>query len=108
MPFYRRRVLLLLSGEEAVNHLLAIFFCEGIEEGGVTGYTNHQIGVQIGILICGHQLIGIQNIDIDQGSALAEMLPNQSTHSIYASFIRTESLESELTAPYLNLLWEKE
>ena len=49
MPFYRRRVLLLLSGEEAVNHLLAIFFCEGIEEGGVTGYTNHQIGVGGGI-----------------------------------------------------------
>ena len=32
----------------------------------------------------------------------------EDTVTATASFIRTESLTSELTAPYLNLLWEKE
>lgn len=51
-------------------------------------------------------------LGLDFGSDTAVLVvftqTGEDTVTATASFIRTESLESELTAPYLNLLWEKE
>ena len=45
---------------------------------------------------------------LDTAVLVAFTQTGEDTVTATASFIRTESLESELTAPYLNLLWEKE
>lgn len=45
---------------------------------------------------------------LDTAVLVAFTQTGEDTVTATASYIRTESLDSELTAPYLNLLWEKE
>ena len=40
--------------------------------------THHKIGVQIGVLMCFEQLFAVQNVDIDQRTALLEVTENAS------------------------------
>jgi len=48
------------------------------------------------------------NYGLDTAVLVSFTQTGEDTVTATASFIRTESLESDLTAPYLNLLWEKE
>lgn len=65
------------SFQEAINHQLPEVWRQACKVGCEARDPNHQIGIHIRILIGCFQLISIQNIDIDQSTALFEMTLNQ-------------------------------
>ena len=59
--------------EEAVYDETAEFGGERGEIGGEAGYAHDKVGMAVGVLVGLHELLGIEDVDVDEGAALAEM-----------------------------------
>lgn len=60
---------------------------EGCEVGGEASYADHKVGIEVGIFICGEELFGIEDVDINERSALLEVSFDKVEHGVYAALL---------------------
>ena len=69
------------SVEESINNELSEIGGEACKICGEAGHAHHEIGVKIGVFVRRHQLLTVEDVDVDQRTSLGKVTENQALYN---------------------------